>query len=966
MNPRDDSSDPETLKQRAEDVLRHLKCTVGQDAATDIASLIHELSVHQIELEMQGEELRANSAVMEQARKLYYQHFQAAPIPIVRFAPDGAVVETNLAGADMLGLRSGCAASPPRHAFERVLAHGQQRIFQELLRRASASSEPSTYALTTRLHDQSLHHFLVTAVATASTDDSHSSHILAFFHDETQRRQLSEEYERLSLLAKYTGDAVIFTDTQARITWVNDSFSRLTGYSATEAIGMTPSVLHGPHTDPATVARIQAAIAAGQHIREDLLNYTKDGRPYWSQLEMIPIRNEKGHLTGFMSMDRDISERVKRERELLDLRIAVEQSDNSIVITDLLGRIEFVNPAFTRSTGYSPAEAIGRNPRILKSGKLSESIYQELWQTISSGQIWRGHFCNRRKDGSYYWESATISPITDAEGQITRFIAVKENIDEKIEMMHALEESTRLLDETGQVAGVGGWELDMTTQIPRWTTQTRRIHEVPDDYQPTLEDALNFYRPEYRELVRDAVNFGISQGRSWDIEAPIITAKGREIWVRAVGKPDFRDGEVVRLVGTLQDVTNRRAAEEELRATNHQLTRAREHADSANRAKSEFLANMSHEIRTPLNAIIGMSELLEADPLGPNAKEYLETIRSSGDALLAIINDILDFSKIEAGQMELERQPFDLRDCVKLSMQTVAVHAATKGIGFACELDEALPTYIVGDPFRLRQVLVNLLSNAVKFTSHGEVRLALSREKDFLCCEVRDTGIGIPTDRLERLFQSFSQVDSSTSRRYGGTGLGLAISQRIIHLMSGHIEVDSQPGQGTRFYFRVPLVVADMPEAVDTEPVAASVESADASVPSAELRILVAEDNPVNQRLMEVMLHSLGYHADIASNGREVLQALERQRYDLILMDIQMPEMDGLQAAEQIRLRYPEAERPRIAALTANVLERDREACQAVGMDLFLPKPIRKNDLARALAEFRAALKSAARPADGI
>lgn len=821
---------------------------------------------------------------------------------------------------------------------------------------------------------------------------------------------------------------------------------------------------------------IEQTIVFGKKFDTTFRVLTPDKEVRYMKAYGHPVVDNDGLVTNIIGVNYDLTENYRVQESLKEtlknnqvLAKVAEDIVNAVIITDTLGNIIWVNGGFIRITGFQLSEIEGKAlGDVLQGEETNPQTVKQIHKALKNRQRFDTELLNYHKNGSAYWININCQPLYE-EKIFIGYMAIETDITEIKQLEKERFSQQQLLERTGDMAKLGSWQLDLLTNIPIWSDVVYNIHEVPIGTKIDLANAINFYPPEARTKIEQAIQLAVSDGTPWDIQTPFITAKGKAIWVRTVGYAEFKNGVASALKGAFQDITV--------------LKQAEQSATAANLAKSEFLANMSHEIRTPINGVLGMNELLLSSELNDKQRRFAELIKLSSQSLLHLINDILDFSKIEAGKLDITFEDTNLFALLSDIVDTMAMPAQDKNIELVLDIAPTTPRWAHIDSARLRQVLTNLLSNAIKFSDSGEVVVKVSpTESQCLAFAVIDTGPGIPLDKQPALFTKFMQVDSSSTRKHGGTGLGLAISHQLVEMMDGKIKVDSDGKHGSTFSFTIKNQLAENIPALTTHPQLAplhakrllvvdshdsvhravanflcqsdikihsvanasgamkalkqahaqqchfnfvlidlnlsgmdgielskaihsskhsgnpciilmtaqawSVKQVDGALSSVaeyiakpvkpdnlievllarsirvnkdsinspnqggkakapiakKLNILVVEDNYINQQVVLNMLANLHYSCQVVCNGKEAIQAIETGRgcFDLILMDCQMPVMDGYEATQHIRASKNgelNSNVP-IIALTANAMSGDREKCVEAGMNDYLEKPV--------------------------
>ena len=719
-------------------------------------------------------------------------------------------------------------------------------------------------------------------------------------------------------------DGVYVQDRGGLITTVNPAACTLLGYTAEEMLGREAHDLF--HRDaargrtPKEDCPFHSHIHRGQAYDGEELFEAKNGRMLIVEVASRPIFSS-GRVVSSVVVFHDITQRKQTEAALRaseetgrKLSTAVEQSPVSVVITDLQGNIEYVNTKFVQRSGYSVAEAVGQNPRILKSGLVADTVYRELWATITAGAEWRGQLQNKHKDGSLYWESVSISPIRDEWGEITHFIAIKEDITERRRMEEQLTDNETIQRTLMESLPVGLAIIDAESRIIEMINPIA-AQLFGDDPQAILGNICHHFLCPADKNCCPITDLGQTVDNS---DRVMIGAGGVRIPVLKTVRSINIKGKV-KLLECFIDIRVRKQTEDALLAANQQLESAiaraedlAKQAESANQAKSIFLANMSHEIRTPMNAVIGMLHLALRTEMTDRQRDFLGKAEQAAKSLLGILNDILDFSKIEAGYLHLEQVTFDLQEVLDHLITVISPRLQDKSIIFTVAVAPKVPTALIGDPLRLGQVLINLVGNAVKFTEHGEIVLQASldellpEERLRIRFEVRDTGIGMAPQHLEQLFTPFTQADLSIAREFGGTGLGLSICQRLVRQMGGEIGVESSLGQGSRFTFDAVFTLAETDDASGRE------------LSLSGLRcLLIAAHAPDRMALRDYLL-ALGGTVDSVANCEEGWSLLQTSAsspsYDLIFLEAETATAFDA-CISSLLARIPRAHQPAVVRL---------------------------------------------------
>ncbi len=937
---------------------------------------------------------------LRHSEELFRQSFENANVGVCLIGLDGRFLKVNRKLCEMFGYES----EDLEKMTVRDIAHPDYlEKSQQFFRRAVEAHISRDEFEKKYMHRQNRIVWGRVSSSLIRDDKGRPLYFISHVRDITARKQaeaaLRESEENLRAFFDLAGVAIAAADTQGRIIAHNKTMEQILGYTEEELINQPGTAIS--HPDDAQITRQYLSdIISGKRdsYRMEKRYIHKNGSVIWADVSVTAMRDENGSVIRMIAAGFDISERKRAETELLrqkeELQIILDSVPAAVFYKDALNRVIRANKNWCRIFGVSEDQIIGKSLHEILPKDTAERLHQQDLEVIRTGQPVNIVEPLETVQG-IRWFSTDKIPARDEHGNITGIFGFALDITERKQseeyrkqnearlesllrisqyrtenskelLDYALAEAIRLTDskigyiyyysEDRKEFTLNTWSQDVMKECRITTPQILYHLDKTGIWGEAVRQRCPIVINDFQSP--NPLKKGYPEGHAAlyrFLTVPVII-EGRIVAVTGVAnKPcDYDDSDARQLILLMDSVWNiaqRKKFEEK-------LIKAKETAEAATRAKSEFLANMSHEIRTPMNPVINMTRLLLETDLNPEQRDYVETVMTSAEILLSLINDILDFSKIEAGKMELEHRAFDLRNLLDQVEDILGMKAEEKGIRIIRQTGADLPSRLMGDPVRVRQILLNFVNNAVKFTHEGMIIIRVFSQDDgdshaILRFEVTDTGVGIPKDRLKQLFTPFSQADSSVSRKYGGTGLGLAISKQLAELMHGEVGAESEEGKGSVFHFTARFEkTGDQSGVSGEERRITGVSSVFQKKFKGNIRILLAEDNIMNQKVAQAILKQFGLCADTVGNGNEAVDALRKDFYDLVLMDVQMPETDGLTAAKIIRNPYSGVIDPNIPviAMTANVTKEDRENCLAAGMDDYLSKPVDPEELFAVLA----------------
>ncbi|WP_405158390.1 PAS domain S-box protein [Paenibacillus sp. FSL H8-0283] len=759
------------------------------------------------------------------------------------------------------------------------------------------------------------------------------------------QRELKEAQEKYQVLADHAQDLITTCATDGELLYVSPSVYTLLGYKPEEVIGKSfkDYCYSGDYPDPMDLSKI------GNGCKMRVLH--KKGHYIWMETLAKPVAGESGKSVQIVSISRDITQHKDADRRLREsrqrYRSLFEHNPAAVYSLNLEGKYSAVNSKLVQMLDIPRNKLIGQS-FLSNLDKCEVQHGKHYFDMVKQGepQYYETRVVN--SSGRKIEVSVTNVPII-VDKEMVGVYGIVSDITERKEYTERIQELSKqhelILNTVTE--GIFGLDADGITMFMNPAAASMFGYEAKEFIGKNSHPIIHHTRADGSHLPQEEcpIHMTVLDGQIRSIKEDVFWRKdGSSFLVQYQVTPIIEQGQIQGAVVVFNDVTGER-----------EIVRAKETAELAAQAKSEFLSMVSHEIRTPMNGIVGMTELLIGTDLSEEQREYAEIIRDSGDALLNILNDILDFSKLESGKMALAYEPFALRKMLEQVAELFKPRADEKHLEIRYRLNPSIPEFMVGDAIRIRQILVNLVGNALKFTDQGSIEVAVDiikgrkPEDSVLDFAVQDTGIGIPADKLDQLFQSFSQLHPVINRKYGGTGLGLVISKRLVEIMGGSISVESIEGEGSTFRFAVPAASVD----ASAEQTASQFHhDRTRQSDKVAMRILVAEDHPVNRKILREYLEKLGYHADVCTNGVEAIDAISQNAYDIVLMDIHMPVMDGLKATDLLRRLIPQDRIPPIIAVTGNAKREDKEACLEMGMRDFISKPVMLSELKRVLQQW--------------